>query len=173
MQASEWFLWVISYLCLELIQEAEKQMSHGRSAASGKVSNQTPLVINLYSVCVTWIDADKRKSQEWSLFMAVFLSGGTPTILDLSLGIPSHFCNICQGIYQFVPFPTVQCCLSCWSCHCSFTTLLGWRALPILVMPLDIVSKYLANVFSCHLIQVYQGPLLWNVVSDLLGWKAS
>ena len=30
------------------------------------------------------------------------------TISDKSLGTPSHFCIICQGIYQFVPFPPVQ-----------------------------------------------------------------
>ena len=31
--------------------------------------------------------------------------------------------NICKGIYQFIPFLPVQCCLSQWSCHCSFITL--------------------------------------------------
>ena len=46
MQASKWFLWLILYLCLELIQEAEKQMSRVRSAACGEVSNQTRLSID-------------------------------------------------------------------------------------------------------------------------------
>ena len=63
------------------------------------------------------------------------------TIPEKSLGTPSHFCNICLGIYQFVPFLPVQCCLSWWSCHCSFTTLLWGTGLPILVMPLGIVPK--------------------------------
>ena len=44
------------------------------------------------------------------------------TIPEKNLGTP---CNICQEIYQLIPFPPVQCCLSCWSCHYSFTTLLG------------------------------------------------
>ena len=33
------------------------------------------------------------------------------TTPEKSLGTPSHFCNICLGIYQFVPFLPVQCCL--------------------------------------------------------------
>ena len=31
---------------------------------------------------------------------------------SLHVGTPSHFCNVCLGIDQFVPFPLVQCCLS-------------------------------------------------------------
>ena len=91
-------------------------------------------------------------------YMVRLLLGST--ISDKSLVTP---CNIChdQGIYQFVPFPPVQCCLSRRSCHCLFTTLLGWKGLPILVMSSGLSPKYLVSAFSCNLIQMCQGLLSW------------
>ena len=46
-----------------------------------------------------------------------------------------------REIYQFGPFPPVQCCLSWWIRHCSFPILSGGRGFPIPVMSLLIVSK--------------------------------
>ena len=54
----------------------------------------------------------------------------------------------------------IQCCLSWWSRHCSFTTLSGGgggggeREFPIVVMSFGIVSKIPCQRISCSLIQV-------------------
>ena len=105
----------------------------------------------------------KQPFSTWNYAARCLCSKIAATIPDKCLGIP---CSICQGIYQFVPFPPIQCCLFRWSCDCSFTTLLGvgGRGLPILMMPLGIIPKCRVSVFSWNLCQVCQGLLSWIVV---------
>ena len=82
----------------------------------------------------------KMDSLEWIFYVTIktVQSLQSPTkVLALLSTFPVSF----KAIYQFVPLPPIQYCLSWWSCHCSFPTLSGERGFLIPVMPLDIVSK--------------------------------
>ena len=82
----------------------------------------------------------KIDSLEWIFYVTIktVQSLQSPTkVLALLHTFPVSF----KAIYQFVPLPPIQCCLSWWSCHCSFPTLSGGRRFLIPVMPLVIVSK--------------------------------
>ena len=108
-----------------------------------------------YSVCSfsieTRSDRDINNSNKFRRTKAMFLinelkTSGSEKALQSSTKVFAQFhtfaVSVRELIYQFVSFPQFnQCCLSCWSCYCSFTTLLGGRGLPILVMSLDTVPK--------------------------------
>ena len=79
----------------------------------------------------------------WSLQK---LSGSSVLLGDLQSStkvlarLPTFAVSVME-IYQFASLPPIQCCLSWWSCHCSFPTLSGGRGFLIPVMPLIIVYK--------------------------------
>ena len=58
-----------------------------------------------------------------------------------------------REIYQFTPLPPIQCCLSWWSCHCSFPTLSGGKGVPY---SSDAISYCFQNSLSTHV------PVVWS-----------
>ena len=78
------------------------------------------------------------------------------TILDKSLGTLAHFCSICHGNLSVRPLPPIQCCLSWWSCHCSFPTLSGGTGVPYSNDAISYCFQKVVNAWSSYLIQACQ-----------------